>query len=161
MVRVASANPNPCDACPWRLANQGRKDVPQPHFYAAGNLARLWRGVRSGARMSCHPTDSRMAEWEGYEDCADRDTTFECAGALLLQQREFTKFQALCEAQPDAKPGVLFKLYRSESPGGMTLEGLRHLVSRAMFGGTLFDPVKMTALELDNPEIGYPKIKGK
>ena len=158
---VKPANPKPCAACPWRLANQGRKDVAQPHFYQPANLRRLWKGVRAGARMSCHPTDPRMSEWEGYEDCANREVTHECAGSLILQQREFMRFQEYVIAQPEAKRGSLFKLYRLESPNGMTLEGLRAMVARVMFGGTPLGGIKMTALELGDPEIGYPKIGGK
>lgn len=55
-----------CLACPWRLSNQGR---PTPGgWYTRRNLDRLWAGLRRGTRMSCHPTDPRMAELaeDGY-----------------------------------------------------------------------------------------------
>lgn len=157
-AEVKPANPSPCSECPWRLINQGRKDDLHK-FYSRGNLKRLWIGLRRGARMSCHPTDSRMAEFEGYEDLEDREITHECAGALTLQQREFMTFQQMMQASPEAKRGVIFMMYRKRRPNGMTLEGLRAVVERAVFGGA-FSGVEMRSLELDNAEIGYPQIGG-
>jgi hypothetical protein len=151
IVEVKSACPKPCSSCPWRLANQGSK--PDPHkFYTKANLARLWRGLRSGARMSCHPTDPRMAEFAGYEALADREVTHECAGALVITQREMMRFQGLTEANPG---GAALKNYKRQHPKGLTRDGLVSLVERSVFGGTGLDRVKMALPDLNDTEIGY------
>ncbi len=153
--KVEPACPVPCKHCPWRLANQGSK--PDPHrFYTPGNLARLWKGLRAGARMSCHPTDPRMAEFEGYEDQADREVTNECAGALVLVQREWMVFQKMCEADPKGKRTL--QLYRKQRPNGLLREGLVAIMERAMLGGTVLNPVAMSRPNLADEEIGYPAI---
>lgn len=151
IVEIKSACPVPCKSCPWRLANQGSK--PDPHkFYTKANLARLWKGLRYGARMSCHPTDPRMAEFAGYEALADRDVTHECTGALVLQQRELMKFQEIAEADPK---GPALKAYRRLHSKGLMREGLIALVNRAVFGGTGLDRVAMSTPDLNDTEIGY------
>lgn len=156
--QVKSACPVPCKHCPWRLANQGSK--PDPHkFFTPANLKRLWKGLRDGARMSCHPTDPRMAEFEGYEALADRDVTHECAGALVVVQREYMVFQAMCEADPKGKKTL--PQYRKARPNGLTRYGLIALTERAMFGGTMLNPVAMARPNLGDVEIGYPAIDPK
>lgn len=130
--------------------------MPDPHgFYSRKNLARLWKGLRSGARMSCHPTDPRMAEFEGYESLAEREVAHECAGALVLAQRELMTFQDVVHADPH---GNSLKTYRAKRPNGLTRIGLVAIVERSMLGGTVFDPVKMALPDLRDPEIGYALI---
>lgn len=148
---VKPACPVPCSSCPWRLANQGSK--PDPHkFFVKSNLARLWRGLRDGARMSCHPTDPRMAEFAGYEALVDREVTHECAGALTIVQREFMKFQELAEANPK---GQTLKDYRKLYPKGLTVYGLRAVYERAVFGNSGLSGVAMSTPDLNDNEIGY------
>lgn len=152
---VEPACPVPCKFCPWRLANQGSK--PDPHkFYTKGNLARLWKGLRAGARMSCHPTDPRMAEFEGYEALAERESTNECAGALVLVQREWMVFQGLCTANPKSKKTL--QLYREHRPNGLVREGLIAIMERGLLGGTVLNPVAMARPDLGDKEVGYPAI---
>ena len=154
LKQVEPACPVPCKFCPWRLTNQGSK--PDPHkFYEQGNLARLWKGLRDGARMSCHPTDPRMAEFEGYEALADREVTHECAGALVIVQREFMVFQALAPAHPKGKA---LTAYRKARPNGLTRYGLIAITERALFGGTMLNPLAMAHPNLGDEEIGYPAI---
>jgi hypothetical protein len=151
IAEIKSACPKPCSSCPWRLANQGSK--PDPHkFYTPANLTRLWKGLKDGARMSCHPTDPRMAEFAGYEALAERTVTHECAGALTLVQREMMKFQAIAEADPK---GSSLKTYRKLHPKGLTRNGLISLVERSVFGGTALDSVAMALPDLNDAEIGY------
>jgi hypothetical protein len=158
LKKVEPACPVPCKFCPWRLANQGSK--PDPHrFYTPANLARLWKGLRSGARMSCHPTDPRMAEFAGYEALADRESTNECSGALVIVQREFMVFQDLAHANPESKK--VLQLYRKQRPNGMTREGLIALAERAMLGGTILNPIAMSKPNLADAEIGYPAVDRK
>jgi hypothetical protein len=152
---VEPACPVPCKFCPWRLANQGSK--PDPHkFYTLGNLARLWKGLRSGARMSCHPTDPRMAEFAGYESLADRVSTNECSGALVIVQREFMVFQNMALADPENKKTL--QQYRKARPNGLTREGLITLAERAMLGGTILNPIAMARPNLGDEEIGYAAV---
>lgn len=152
-ISVEPACPKPCSACPWRLSNQGQ---PHPHgLYSPSNLKRLWTGLRSGARMSCHPTDPRMAEFDGYEKTAEREVTHECAGALVLVQREFMTFQKMGEADPN---GQTLKRYRRERPNGLSREGLVAVLERATFGGTVLSPVAMARPDLSDVEIGYAAI---
>lgn len=106
--------------------------------------------------MSCHPTDPRMAEFEGYEALADREITHECAGALVLVQREWMVFQDMCEANPKSKKTL--PLYRKARPNGLLREGLIALMERAMLGGTVLNPVAMARPNLADTEIGYPAI---
>lgn len=150
-VAVKPACPKPCSSCPWRLANQGSK--PDPHkFFTKGNLARLWRGLRDGARMSCHPTDPRMAEFAGYESLADRDTTHECAGALTVVQREFMKFQEIAEADPKGKT---LQQYKKLYPKGLTRYGLVAIYERAVFGNSGLAGTAMSMPDLNDGEVGY------
>ena len=130
-AKVAPANSHPCAECPWRTVNQGQR---HPHgFYSKANLRRLWAGLRRGERMSCHPTDSRMAEFEGYEHTAEVETTHECMGALVLVQREAQKFQDIVAEFGWAEGSML---YRRRHPMGLTREGLAATVERVIFAGS-------------------------
>lgn len=150
---IKPACPKACASCPWRTANQGSK--PDPHkFYTTANLKRLWRGLRDGARMSCHPTDPRMAEFAGYESLGDRTSTNECTGGLILQQREFMLFQQMMQDAPESK--TVLRDYRRERPNGMTKNGLVSLVNRVMFAP--LDRVEMSKPNLVDPEVGFALI---
>ena len=46
---------SPCQACPWRVENHGKRHPDG--WYTKANLRRLWSGIRRGEEMSCHPTD--------------------------------------------------------------------------------------------------------
>jgi hypothetical protein len=98
-----------------------------------------------------------MAEFEGYEALADREVTHECAGALVLVQREWMAFQELAQANPKGQRGL--QLYRKQRPNGMTREGLIALMERALLGGTVLNPVAMARPNLGDKEIGYPAIE--
>lgn len=151
-MSVQPALPQPCKECPWRQANQRQR---HPHgFYTMKNLRRLWAGLRRGVRMTCHPTDPRMVDYEGYEKTAEVSSTHECMGALILVQREVMRFQGCCEArQRDS-----FKRYRLKSPKGMTRVGLAEVVQRYLFGGTPFDSLKMAQPDLNMEGIGHPDL---
>lgn len=136
--QIIRACAQPCSACPWRTENQGK---PNAHgFYTKGNLRRLWNGLKRGERMTCHPTDPEMAEFEGYEKTADRERTHECAGAQTLVQRELAYFgQAAKDVEAGREDGPAFSLYkRRRGPAAMTRAGLAEHVSAALFGGTPF-----------------------
>jgi hypothetical protein len=157
LTEVRPATGKACSKCPWRLANQGQ---PHPHgFYTKANLRRLWAGIRRGARMSCHPTDPRMAEFEGYEKTAGVSCTHECSGALVLVQRELQRFKDAAEAAGAAggsSDGL--QRYRREHPKGLTREGLaEHVMSMVM---VLPGENAATAVDLNDTEIGFPDLTG-
>lgn len=112
----------PCGSCPWLTANHGR---PHPDgWYTKKNRIRLWVGLRHGESMSCHLTDPNNPVPDGTKPVPDGTTTHECAGALILQQREIMKMQSM-----PGIPSTYFKKNRK----GMTLRAIAHLVERALF----------------------------
>lgn len=154
-AKVAPANPKACAACPWRIANQGMRHPDG--WYTAANLKRLWAALRQGGNMSCHPTDSRNPVPEGTKQVPESVTTHECAGALTLQQREMMNFQDIAQAMPEK--GNAHRAYLKVHPNGMTKIGLAHIASRAIFGN--LDGVAMTALNLNDPDVGYARLAWK
>lgn len=155
----APAKAKACKDCPWRTTNLKRK--PDPHgFYTLANLRRLWRGLRNGERMTCHPTDPEMAEFAGYEKTAERPVTYECAGALVLIQREMERFQSCAkEAEAEGQKDGL-KRYRRKYPKGLTRDGLLRFFNDMMFGGTPLSPRdKMATPNLNMAGIGHPDLE--
>jgi hypothetical protein len=142
--RVEAANPEPCSACPWRLANQGTPHAGR--WYGAKNLARLWSGLRRGERMTCHPTDPRMRDL-GLP-VSEEAVTHECTGSLVLVQREIMAFQN--EGHTDVRS------YARLHPRGLTRTGFFAIVSRALppFPGE----IPMARPNLNNAAVGYPPL---
>lgn len=158
-IEVRPACPKACAECPWRIANQGKK--PDPHkFYTKGNLARLWNRLRQGDRMSCHPTDPRMAEWSGYEDQGDRTTANECTGSLVVVQREFMRFQMLATELRDAgDPVNPIRAYRNgRARLTLTRQGIIEIINRGLI--VLPGEVPMARPDLGDTEVGYPILDG-
>jgi hypothetical protein len=153
---IAPATLHPCVHCPWRTTNQGK---PHPlGWYTKANLRRLWAGMRRGEDMSCHPTDPRNPVPDGARPAPEGSTTLECAGSLILKQREVMHFQQLAEDHPGEDP---FKLYRQAHPRGLTRDGLWAVVSRAMFGGVpVIGGLAMTRPDLNEPGISAPGLAG-
>lgn len=150
---VEPAMRQPCAHCPWRIALQG---TPNPHgFYSKRNLARLWAGLRRGERMTCHPTDHNMNEFEHAPRVKDTAVTHECAGSLILTQREFMKASAVLQAE-----GGTVREYRRRWPRGLTKDGLGVILNRAVFGGTMVGGKAMTKPNLNDPEVGYEDAVG-
>lgn len=151
---MAPACPKPCAQCPWRLSNQGQR---HPHgFYTKTNLRRLWTGLRDGERMTCHPTDPEMAEFEGYEGTAERHVTHECAGSLILVQREMMRAQAaMAEADAEGMRDGL-KRYRKLSPRGLTRDGIQVHFWNAMV--TMPGGLKVAKPNLGDETIGYEPL---
>src|SRR5690349_7362984 len=127
-TKLEEAATKACSQCPWRLSNFGK---PHPHkWYSRSNLKRLWTGLRNGVSMSCHPTDPDNEVPEGGRPVPEGTATLECAGAQILQQREWMKFQAC--ARQEGVTGKGFPRYKKAYPGGMTLNGLRAIAERAL-----------------------------
>jgi len=138
--------PTACSACPWRKSNQGK---PHPHnWYAQSNLDRLWRGLRTGEApgMSCHPTDARNEVPDGHRAAPDGSIMHECAGSLLLVQRELTEAQRVgVESYPKRMPFL--------SKSGLRWWGL----ARVVFAGTPVGGPPMPVIDED-PDIYYAPI---
>lgn len=87
-TEVDPPHATPCAACPWLTGNHRR---PHPEgYYTDANRRRLWNGLRTGEApgMTCHPTDPEN------QPVKDVQRTRECAGAVILAQRELTAFEA-------------------------------------------------------------------
>jgi hypothetical protein len=141
----------PCASCPWRKSNQG-KDSPivEGHrfrWYSRQNQNRLWRGLRDGERMTCHPTDSCHPQISGKQTPATVQTR-ECAGALILVQREMMIAQAMADKG--------FKRYRRERPFGLTICGMRVIVERVLFAG--LSSCKMGRPNLADADVYYEPL---
>lgn len=162
---IAEPTPRACAACPWRLSNQG---TPHPHgFYSTANLRRLWNGLRLGNApgMTCHPTDPRMAEFEGYEKTAEREQAHECAGSIVLLVREAQRLQAFClDVEDEEAAGVALRAgealrrYRAAVRSPLSRGVLADVVWRFLAGGT---PIArslgaVTPDSVNDPDVGYP-----
>jgi hypothetical protein len=157
-VKMAQAAPQACAHCPWRTANHGKRN---PHgFYRKENLRRLWRGLRAGERMTCHPTDPLMAEFSGYEDTAGRQMTRECAGALILIQREIARFQVAGQQADVAHTKDALRRYRTAvGSSAMSAGGLAEIAWIALTGGGLSPgSLAMRTMNLNEPGIGMPNL---
>lgn len=137
----------PCATCPWLTANHGK---PHPHkWYSLANRRRLWKGTRDGEKMSCHPTDPDNEVPEGASPVPKEAKTRECAGLLILQQREAMRFQVACKEADAEKKHDGLKRYRKAHPGGLLRSGVRVIVERSMFSGTVLGGLKMAKPDLN------------
>jgi hypothetical protein len=154
--RLVDAAPRACAQCPWRLANQGTR---HPHgFYSQTNLRRLWTGLRTGEApgMTCHPTDPRMAEFDGYEKTAAARETRECAGAIILVLRELMRFQAICLEDTD---NTALRVYRQQAPKGLKPAAIADLVWRFLGASAgLARAIRTDSVSLNDPDVGYPPL---
>lgn len=148
-MTLESATNQPCSACPWLTVNHGK---PHPHkWYTLANRRRLWKGTRDGESMSCHPTDPNNEVPEGTKPVPEGTATRECAGLLILQQREVMRFQAACKEADAAGKKDGLQRYRKAHPGGLLRGGILAVVERAMFGGTVLGGLKMAKPDLNLP----------
>lgn len=144
MSGVREAALTPCAACPWRTDNHGRRHPDG--WYTKANARRLWAKLRTGDGMTCHPTDpantvSEAAQALGYRPAPEGSRPRQCAGAVILQQREAMALDAMAD----------IKAYRRARPGGMTVDGLWAVVSGAIFAGTPLGPEKLALPDLNAP----------
>jgi hypothetical protein len=144
----------PCAACPWRRSNLGK---PSPlvenqkyRWYTAANLKRLWAQLRKGDPMTCHPTDPMMRQATGNY-VKDHTVTYECTGAVILQQREFQYLSDIIER------GGSIKDYRRQHPRGLTADGAECLLARLIWGGTPLAR-RMGRPNLNEPDVQYAQL---
>jgi len=120
---MATATPcaRPCASCPWLRHNHGQ--APDPHkFYTPANARRLWRGIAAGTPMTCHPTDPRMNEWDGFTVTPGH--TRLCIGALALVKRSLDAFERAAVHVDQEGRGRALTLYRQGVGARMTRGGL-------------------------------------
>lgn len=150
MTAIQPAATTPCSACPWRKSNHGKRNAGG--WYTKANLRRLWAGLRRGERMSCHPTDQRMNDDPGQTvEVPDHVQPRECAGALLMVQRELNLLEALDKTEPEP-----VRAYLSQRPRGLTRRGLGANIQRAMLPWP--GEVPFVAVQ-DTPDVGLPWIE--
>lgn len=156
--QVAPACAAPCAACPWRTANHGRRHPDG--WYTKANRDRLWAGMRRGHMMSCHPTDPENPIPEGAREVPADVVTRECAGVLVLIQREMSIIDRLAQQEPHGQ-GVA-RRYRQLRSRGLTLEGITSNIHRIMFSQSVtaadhFGVLPMTKVDLDL-EVGHDPL---
>lgn len=157
--RVEPACSTPCAACPWRKVNHGRRHPGG--WYTQRNRDRLWAGMRRGHQMSCHPTDPENPIPEGQREVPADVVTRECAGVLVLIQRELDIIDRLARMLPDGQD--LARGYRLRRPRGLTLEGISENIHRVMFSRAVgeglprFGVLQMTPQVLDS-EVGHDPL---
>lgn len=103
--------------------------------------------MRRGEHMSCHPTDESNPLPDGTRPVPAGTQVRECAGALILQQREAMVLDFLGD----------FKKYREARPNGLTRAGLAETISRYFFGGTPFGGLPMAKPDLNEP-VGHDPL---
>jgi hypothetical protein len=143
-------NQRPCDQCPWRLANQGKRH--KFGFYTKKNLRRLWNQIRGGGNaQSCHLTDPSHPDHVAVG--AKRGAKVqECPGSLILVQRELRKMAGSDGVVRDESVAAYLKNHRD----GLTKLGVLYwAIKRTQLAGVpVIGGPSMPAMDLDNPEIG-------
>lgn len=142
---VEASEHGPCAQCPWRLDNQGKRHPDG--WYSIKNLRRLWAGLRSGERMTCHPTDPCNPVPVGHRAAPESATTRECAGAQILIQRELDRVQDVLRAKGE------FSEYKAANPRGLTKVGAyTHAMSMAV---RLPGELKYAPVDLNDESVGH------
>lgn len=144
---VTMSADTPCAQCPWRTTNHGKRHPDG--WYTVANRARLWARLRRGDDMTCHPTDPENPVPEGTRAVPEATQTRECAGAIILKQRELWYFQEVYKS---------LAAYRKARPSGLTRDGLAEMVSRMLFGGVpMIGGAKVSTPDLNQP-VSHPPL---
>lgn len=109
--------------------------------------------------MSCHPTDPENPVPDGAREVPADVVTRECAGILVLIQREMTIIDQIAD---DAVHGQeIARRYRQLRPRGLTLEGITSNIHRIMFsrieGSERIGVLPMTKMDL-NLNVGHDPL---
>ncbi len=154
-TKIVADRQTACEACPWRIANRGRRT--SGGWYTLANLRRLWNGLRSGAApgMTCHQTDPVNPPSDDGRRAPAGTETKECAGALLLVAREIAVLNRLANTH-----GVRgLDEYRRRRPKGLTKHGIIAWATRSTFGGTPFGGIKLPASIANDEAIQHPDFE--
>jgi hypothetical protein len=142
----------PCEQCPWRLSNQGKKH--KFGFYKKANLRRLWNQIRGGGnKQSCHLTDPSHPDHiaVGAKEGAQAQ---ECPGSVIVVKREIERM-----ANGSQIIGVEQALhYFKTRKKGLSKRGVLYwVIGRMQLGDTpYFGEGKLPDVK-DDPGIGLPK----
>ena len=120
----AALRNDPCDDCPWRKANQGRRHPGG--FFRKDNLRRLWNEIRKGGGMqTCHPTDPSQPDHRTYAGAKEGATAQECAGSVILITRELRHAGKLGGEEPVINvEGATLYLAETRQRKGLSQGGL-------------------------------------
>lgn len=146
----------PCDQCPWRRSNHGRRSPGG--FYTKKNLRRLWNELRRGGHpQSCHLTDPNHPDHVAA-GAPKNAKPQECPGSVVLIVRELLRL---------AKGGTLvgkqhIDNYLLDRPQGLTRTGLAYwLIQRASpLAGTLLGGRPLPEIEAEDAAVGLPAHLG-
>ncbi|MCI0526393.1 MAG: hypothetical protein L0Y56_02925 [Nitrospira sp.] len=148
---MTEAKTTPCEQCPWRLTNHGKKH--KFGFYTKANLRRLWKQIRGGGGVqSCHLTDPSHPDHiaVGAKEGAQAQ---ECPGSVIVVLKEVKKMAVAGVVTGDGT-----KRYLKTRKRGLTKAGILYwVVSRIQLGGTPFLGGPKMPDVLDDPEIGLPE----
>lgn len=142
----------PCEQCPWRLENQGKRHFGS--FYSKKNLTRLWNQVRRGEGIqSCHMTDPSHPDHIRAGTKATAEPR-ECPGSVIVVRREIE--QMANAAHEVTHAGVT--AYLKNRKRGLTKQGvLFWVISRLQMGGVPFiGGPKLPDVDND-PAVGLPE----
>jgi hypothetical protein len=145
---------SPCDQCPWRLSNQGKRH--QFGFYTLANLRRLWNQIRrGGGAQSCHLTDPSHPDHVAV-GAKPEATARECPGSVIVVLREV---EQMANAERVVTPESMAR-YRSTRKKGLTKEGILFwVVSRLQYGGVPFvGGVKLPDVDVTDATVGLPEV---
>lgn len=148
------ALPTPCNACPWRLSNQGQRHPGG--WYTKANLRRLWVGMRRGERMTCHPTDTANPLPPGFDPVPEHVEVHECGGSLILKQREFMRAQAVLIRTKS------FTGYRQANSRGITRAAMMKMIASelpAPIGTATDDCPAPRHMNLLDDDIGHDAVQ--
>lgn len=151
MQNESSHPETPCDRCPWRLSNHGRRT--KWGFYTKRNRRRLWNGIRRGNPQSCHPTDPSHPD-HVEAGAKPGSEPKECPGAVIVAMRELQKIASYSDDGETIDVDA-WRAYQSDNPQGMTRDGLIYWgVERYQFAGMPFVGGKpLPKVDLDDPRI--------
>lgn len=141
----------PCDQCPWRLSNQGKRH--KFGFYTKKNLRRLWGEIRGGGTsQSCHLTDPSHPDHIAVGTKPGAKPK-ECPGSVILVKREIQKMA-------DPVDGVVrdasVKSYLATNKEGLTRHGVLYwVVRRIQLAGVPFlGAAPLPEVDQNDREIG-------
>ncbi len=147
----------PCDQCPWRLANQGKRHAYG--FYTLTNLRRLWNQVRRGGRaQSCHLTDPTHPD-HVKAGAKPGSKPKECPGSVIVVLREVN---AMADETRTVTPESV-AAYQKKRKGGLTKSGIAYwVVQRIQLGKVPFlGEGELPEVDMSDAEVGLPASLGE
>ena len=147
----------PCDGCPWRRANHGRRQPRGVH--TQGNIQRLWNEIRNGKRtMTCNDAKPDENRNKNGPTAAP-----ECTGSVILVMREVLYIAALGKSPGVMEPDDVEEYLKehTKSRNGLTKKGIYDTVLRRLMPKGLLNPDTKpmptpTAEQIGNQAYGRP-----